>query len=75
MKPTSNKVASFNSEIANEVILLKSAEAARLLGLGRSKVYEMTRDGTLPVVRIGTAVRIPKRALMEWIEVHTSKAA
>jgi excisionase family DNA binding protein len=59
----------------DEVILLQATEVARMLGLGRSKVYEMTQRGQLPVVRIGTAVRIPKKALLEWIDQNTLRAA
>ena len=60
---------------ASLVRLLKAKEVAAILGLGRSKVYEMTERGELPVVRIGTAVRVPLGALMKWIEEHTEKAA
>ena len=55
--------------------LLRVGEAAEILGLGRSKVYEMTKTGELPVLKIGTAVRIPRRALLEWIERNTLSAA
>ena len=51
------------------------AEVAALLGLGRSKVYDMMKRGQLPVVRIGKAVRVPAHALEEWIKTHTSNAA
>ena len=56
-------------------LLLKATEVAQMLGLGRSKVYEMMAKGELPIVRIGTAVRVPKKALEEWIEDHTDNAA
>jgi len=56
-------------------VLLHAAEVARMLGIGRSKVYEMIRCGELPVVRIGTAVRIPKKALLELIDKRTSHVA
>ncbi len=58
-----------------EAVLLHATEVATMLGLGRSKVYEMTKCGELPVIKIGTAVRIPKKALLEWIEKHTLLAA
>jgi excisionase family DNA binding protein len=58
-----------------DAILLHATEVAHLLGLGRSKVYEMTKNGQLPVVRIGTAVRIPKQALLEWIDQRTRHVA
>ncbi|HZU60732.1 MAG TPA: helix-turn-helix domain-containing protein [Solirubrobacteraceae bacterium] len=53
------------------VELLRVEEAARLLRIGRSKLYQLLARGELPVVRIGRSVRIPRRALEEWIEAHT----
>ncbi|HEX2455411.1 MAG TPA: helix-turn-helix domain-containing protein [Vicinamibacterales bacterium] len=56
-------------------LLLKAEEVAKMLGLGRTKVYEMMGAGELPVVRIGTAVRVPRQRLLDWIEENTEKAA
>ncbi len=56
-------------------LLLKADEVAQQLGLGRSKVYEMIASGDLPVVRIGTAVRVPRAGLDDWIEINTTAAA
>jgi len=56
----------------NEPELLRVAEAARLLALSRTKVYEMAERDEIPVLRIGTAVRIPRRKLIEWIEAQTT---
>lgn len=55
-----------------EPLLLHPSEVARMLGIGRSKVYEMTQTGELPVIRIGAAVRVPKKKLLEWIERRSS---
>lgn len=55
--------------------LLRATEVAALLGLGRSKVYDMMKRGQLPVVRIGKAIRVPANALEEWIKTHTLNAA
>lgn len=49
-------------------MLLRAEEAARMLGLGRSKVFQMLAAGELPVVRIGRCVRIPRDDLREWIK-------
>jgi excisionase family DNA binding protein len=38
--------------------LVSLEEACRMLGLGRSKVYELVLGGELPSVRIGRARRI-----------------
>jgi excisionase family DNA binding protein len=55
--------------------LLRATEVAAVLGLGRSKVYDMMKRGQLPVVRIGKAIRVPADALERWIKNHTSAAA
>ena len=58
----------------NEPELLRVTEAAKLLALSRTKVYEMAERAEIPVVRIGSAVRIPRRRLLEWIDGHTMSA-
>ena len=52
-------------------MLLRAEEVARLLGIGRTKTFEMLARGELPVVRIGRAVRVPREALYRWIESRT----
>ena len=51
-----------------ERLLLKPAEAAELIGLGRSKTYELIRTGELPSVRLGKSLRVPLRELQAWVE-------
>jgi excisionase family DNA binding protein len=60
---------------AMEPLLLKAGEAAKLLGLGRSKVFAMLAVGELPVIRIGRSVRVPRAALEDWIAEHTQHAS
>lgn len=55
-------------------LLIRPAEAAQLMGLSRSKIYELISEGAIPVVRIHKSVRIPMDALRHWIETHTSGA-
>jgi len=45
--------------------LLRVAEAARMLGLGRSKVYLLMYSGELQYCKIGRARRIPRTAVLE----------
>ncbi len=47
--------------------LLRAEEAAHLLGIGRTKIYEMIARGEVPALRIGRLVRVPRHALEEWI--------
>lgn len=51
--------------------LLTVEEAQHVLGIGRSKAYEMIRRGELPALRMGRLVRIPRGALRRWIDEHT----
>lgn len=58
-----------------EPLLLRAGEVARLLGLGRSKVFAMLAAGELPAIRFGRSVRVPRVALERWIEERTQQAA
>lgn len=51
-------------------LLLRPEEAAAILGLGRSTIYELLRSGELSAVHIGRATRTPTRDLHRWIEHH-----
>ena len=47
---------------------LRAEQVAQELGIARSKAYQMMASGELPVIRIGTSVRVPADALKAWIE-------
>ncbi|MGE5584938.1 MAG: helix-turn-helix domain-containing protein [Bacillota bacterium] len=42
-------------------------EVARELQVRRDRVYELARDGILPVVRLGRTIRIDREAFEEWV--------
>ena len=50
-----------------EKLLLKPEEAAEILSIGRSKVYELMGTGELASVRIGACRRIPAEALSDFV--------
>lgn len=54
--------------------LLTVSEAAQLLRLSRSHTYDLIREGSLPVVYFGRSVRVPRRALLAWVERQTRVA-
>jgi excisionase family DNA binding protein len=56
--------------MATEPILLRVAEAARLLAVSRSKAYEMVATGAIPgVIRLdGGSVRVHRPTLEAWLE-------
>ena len=47
---------------------LRADEVARELGIAQSKAYQMMASGELPVLRIGSSVRVPVSALRIWID-------
>jgi excisionase family DNA binding protein len=50
-----------------EKLLLTPREAADVLGIGRTKFYELLQAGQIPSVRIGKCRRIPATALRELV--------
>lgn len=51
--------------------LLNPNEAARLLRVSRSTLYELVRSRGLPHVRVGRTLRITRRDLGLWITDNT----
>ena len=51
----------------SDPILLTPTEAARALGIGRSKLYELLQTGVLESVHIGACRRIPTEALSDLV--------
>jgi excisionase family DNA binding protein len=56
------------TEAPTQRLLLRIPEAAKALGLGRTKLYELITAGELPVIRVGRAVRVSVTALQKWVE-------
>jgi len=50
-----------------EKLLLTPEDAAEVLSIGRTKVYELLAAGLLRSVRIGTSRRVPREAVEEFI--------
>lgn len=50
-----------------EPLLLTPVQAARMLGIGRSKLYELLAKGQLESVRIGNCRRVPAQALHNFL--------
>ena len=48
-------------------LTLKAREAAELLRISKSKVYELARTESFPAVRIGKRVVIPRDKLIQWM--------
>ena len=57
------------------VRLVCPEDAARALGIGRTKVYELIRSGELRSVRVGGLRRVPVAALDEFVKRLEAEAA
>lgn len=47
---------------------LSVAETATLLGISRWLVQQAVRDGSLPSVRVGRRILIPRSRLQAWLD-------
>ncbi|HLI07065.1 MAG TPA: helix-turn-helix domain-containing protein [Ktedonobacteraceae bacterium] len=61
-------MARVKNAVEVQPLLLAVPQVAASLGLGRTKVYELIATEGLPVVKFGTATRIPLASLQKWVE-------
>ena len=52
----------------NEQKLISLNELQEILGIGRTKAYDLVTSGELPAVRIGRIIRVDMRDLTDWLE-------
>jgi len=48
-------------------------EAAEVVGIAKSTMYEKVKCNEIPAVRIGRRIKIPKAALNEWLKKQAEK--
>lgn len=57
-----------------EPICVRINDAARMIGIGRTKLYELISAGELETVKIGNATRVTTASLYGYVE-RRSKAS
>ena len=62
------------SEVSLSDPLLRPAEAAKLLSVRPSWIYEAVRNGTLPCLRIGRHIRFTRPMLEAWLAERSAAA-
>lgn len=55
-----------------EPLVISVAEAAKTLRMGKTKLWELIRDGQFPTVREGRWVGVPVEGMREWVRRHTA---
>jgi excisionase family DNA binding protein len=58
-----------------ERLLLTVVEAAAMLGVGRTKAYELIAGGELQAVHIGRAARVPLVAVRRYVDGLVSQGS
>lgn len=56
-------------------VLYRVDDAAKILGLGRSRTYALIKSGALPSLRIDRSIRVSRRQLEAWIEREIERQA
>jgi excisionase family DNA binding protein len=51
-----------------ELICVKVNDAARMIGVGRTKLYELIAAGEVDVVKLGKSTRVTTASLRELIQ-------
>jgi excisionase family DNA binding protein len=68
-RPTSEAAASVGEQLAFSI-----PHAARVLDLCDRKVWELVKDGEIESIKIGRSRRIPRAALLSYVEGLRSAA-
>ncbi len=61
--PPTTPVPFGGEDLAIAPISVRISTAVKMTGLGRSKIYELIRDGALDTIKIGSATLIPVASL------------
>lgn len=48
-------------------------EMANILKISRSKAYEIIREETCPIIKIGKCIRINKKEFFEWLNISRKR--
>ena len=54
--------------LENEQEFISLNQLQKILGIGRTKAYDLVTSGDLPAVRIGRIIRVDKRDLTDWLK-------
>jgi len=62
------------TDVSNFPPILTVAQAANILQVSQNTVYELCQQGRVPRVRFGRTIRIPRDALLRWVEEEAARA-
>ena len=56
-------------------LLLKVSEAGEMIGVGRTRMYELIYTNSIQSCRIGKSIRISRKTLEAWVAEREANAA
>jgi len=71
-EPAAPTVAEAPPATTRAPMLLTVRDLEAELQLGRTRTYELLRSGSIPVIRVGRALRVPRDALRRWVDEQTA---
>lgn len=51
-------------------LMIPVPTVAEVLGISRTKAYELARDKAFPTLKLGKRILVPKDRFLQWIEAH-----
>ena len=60
-------------DLASLPAVLTLKEVQDVLGISRPKTYQLAHTQGFPLLKLGRAFRVPKEALVRWLEAHTAE--
>jgi excisionase family DNA binding protein len=62
-------------QIATRRTAMTLKEFASMMGINYATAWDMANDGRLPVMRVGSSLRLDPKTTAEWLHQRTSSAA
>ena len=59
--------------VKREKLTWSAAEAAEIVGVSTSKMYEMMRIEGFPTIKLGRRMVVAREKLLRWLEENTAK--
>lgn len=57
-----------------ERLTMTIPEAAKVLGISKSKMYDLARSDGFPTIMVGTRRLVSRKGLERWMEIQTERA-
>lgn len=53
-------------------VVLSVSDLAKVLQIGRTSAYALVNSGAIRILRIGKSIRIPRNALLDYLELSAT---